>query len=220
MAVAAAADPHRAAPVVVAGAPLSEARAAVVLVHGRGGSARDILGLAAELDRPGIAWLAPQAAGNSWYPYSFLAALESNQPHLDSALAALDRLVEGVGDDGPGAERLALVGFSQGACLAVESAARGGRRLGAVAGLTGGLIGPPGTARDYPGSLAGTPVFLGSGDPDPHVPWSRVEETAAVFAELGAEVDLRRYPGLPHTINADEMARLEELLTALAGDES
>ena len=220
MAVAAAADPHRAAPVVAAGAPLAEARAAVVLVHGRGGSARDILGLAGELDRPGVAWLAPQAAGGSWYPYSFLAPLESNQPQLDSALAALRRVVDEVGDAGPGVERLALIGFSQGACLAVESAARGGRRLGAVAGLTGGLIGPPGTARDYPGSLAGTPVLLGSGDPDPHVPWSRVEETAAVFAGLGAEVDLRRYPGLPHTINSDEMARLDELLTALAGAES
>lgn len=217
MPVTAAADPHRDLAVVAAGASLEAARAAAILVHGRGGSARDILGLARELDRPGIAWLAPQAAGHSWYPQSFLAPLESNQPHLDSALAALGRLVERVAAEGPGAERLALVGFSQGACLALELAARRGRPLGAVAALTGGLIGPPGTARDYPGALTGMPVFLGSGDPDPHVPWERVEESAAVFEGLGAVVDLRRYPGMPHTVNSDELGRLDELLTALAG---
>jgi predicted esterase len=212
---AAAGDPHRGLAIAAAGAPLAEARAAAILVHGRGGSARDILGLAAELDRPGVAWLAPQAAGNSWYPESFLAPLGSNQPHLDSALAALARIVDRVADEGPGVRRLALIGFSQGACLALELAARRARRFGAVAGLTGGLIGPPGTARDYPGSLAGTPVLLAAGDPDPHVPWSRVEESAAVFTGLGAAVDLRRYPGLPHSINADEIERLDELLAAL-----
>lgn len=212
------ADPHRDLPVRTAGAPLDEARAAVLLLHGRGGSAPEILGLAAELERPGLAWLAPQAVGNSWYPRSFLAPLRSNQPHLDSALAAVERLVGEVEDRGPGAERLALVGFSQGACLAVELAARLGQRLGAVAGLTGGLIGPPGIARDYPGSLAGTPVLLGAGDPDPHVPWGRVEETAQVLAGLGAVVDLRRYPGMPHTINTDELRRLDELLAELSGD--
>lgn len=219
--MAAASDPHAGVRIAVAGAPLAEARAAVVLLHGRGGTAGDILGLARELDRPGVAWLAPQAAGNTWYPNSFLAPLESNQPHLHSALAAVAGLVDRVAGEGPGPERLALVGFSQGACLALEAAARQGRRLGAVAGLTGGLIGPPGTARDYPGGLAGTPVFLGSGDPDPHVPWSRVEETAEAFERLGAVVDARRYPGLPHTINRDELRRVDELLAALvAGNEA
>ena len=217
MPLAAGADPHRGLGVTAAGAPLGEARAAAILIHGRGGSAADILGLARELDRPGVAWLAPQAAANSWYPMSFLAPLESNQPHLDSALAALGRIVDRVAADGPGRERLALIGFSQGACLALELAARRGERLGAVAGLTGGLIGPPGTPRSYPGSLAGTPVLLAAGDPDPHVPWSRVEESAAVFQALGAVVDLRRYPGLPHTVNGDELARLDELLAALTG---
>ncbi len=213
--MAAASDPHDGLPVAAAGAPLAEARAAAILLHGRGGTARDILGLARELDRSGVAWLAPQAAGNTWYPNSFLAPLESNQPHLDSALAVVARLVERVSTEGPGAGKLALIGFSQGACLALEAAARQGPGLGAVAGLTGGLIGPPGTARDYPGSLAGTLVFLGSGDPDPHVPWSRVEETAEVFERLGAVVDARRYPGLPHTINQDELRRVDDLLAAL-----
>lgn len=214
--MAAAGDPHAGLPVTAVGEPLAEARAAVILVHGRGGTAAGILGLARELDHPGVAWLAPQAAGNTWYPNSFLAPLASNQPHLDSALAAVARLVDRVAGQGPGAERLALIGFSQGACLALETAIRRGQRLGAVAGLTGGLIGPPGTARNYPGSLAGTPVFLGSGDPDPHVPWSRVEETAEVFERLGARVDARRYPGLPHTINQDELRRVDELLAGLS----
>lgn len=208
-------DPHRALSVTAAGAALGEARAAVVLVHGRGGTARDILDLAAELARPEIAWLAPEAAGRSWYPNSFMAPLESNQPYLDSALAALGRLVERVAGEGPGSDRLALVGFSQGACLALELAARRGRPLGAVAGLTGGLIGPPGGLRDYPGSLAGTPVLLAAGDPDPHVPWHRVEQSSAVFERLGAAVDLRRYPGLPHIINRDEIEQLDKMLATL-----
>ena len=215
MAAVTVADPHANLTVTEVGTPLAEARAAAILLHGRGGSAGDILGLAAELDRPGMAWLAPQAAGHSWYPRSFLAPLDSNQPHLGSALAAVGRLVDRVAAEGPGVERLALIGFSQGACLALETAARRGQRLGAVAGLTGGLIGPPGTAWRHDGSLDGTPVLLASGDPDPHVPWSRVEQSATAFADWGAEVDLRRYPGLPHTINNDELERLDELLAAL-----
>ena len=217
MTTATVSDPHAGIQTVSAGAPLAEARAAAILVHGRGGTARDILGLAGELDRPGVSWLAPQAAGNSWYPLGFMAPLAGNQPHLDSALAALGRLIDAVAGDGPGVERLALIGFSQGGCLALETAIRRGQRLGAVAGLTGGLIGPPGTTWGDGCSLAGMPVLLAAGDPDPHVPWPRVEESAAVFARRGAEVDLRRYPGMPHTINRDELERLDELLSDLAG---
>ena len=218
MPASAAGDPHRDLPLTANGPPLAEARAAAILLHGRGGSARDILGLAAELRRPGVAWLAPQAAGRSWYPQGFQAPLASNQPYLDSALAELGRLVDRVEIEGPGMARLAVIGFSQGACLALELAARQGGRFGAVAGLTGGLIGPPGTTRDHPGSLAGTPVLLGAGDPDFHVPWERVEEAAAVLSAMGAEVDLQRYPGMPHTINHDEIQRLDRLLAALVED--
>ena len=207
--------PHRGLAVTEAGTPLAAARAAALLLHGRGGTARDILSLAKELERPGVAWLAPQAVGNSWYPQSFLAPLASNQPHLDSALSEVGGLVDRVAREGPGIERLAIIGFSQGACLGLELVARRGGRFGFVAGLTGGLIGPPGAVRRRSGSLGGTPVFLGAGDPDPHVPWERVEETAAVLSAMGAEVEARRYPGMPHTINDDEILRLEEMLAGL-----
>ena len=207
--------PHSDLAVTETGTPLAEARAAAILLHGRGGTARDILSLAAELERPGVAWLAPQAAGNSWYPQSFLEPLASNQPHLDSALSEVGRLVDRAALEGPGTERLAVVGFSQGACLGLELVARRGGRFGAVAGLTGGLIGPPGTVRRHSVSLGGTPVFLGAGDPDFHVPWERVEETAAVLSAQGAEVEARRYPGMPHTINEDELRRLDEMLAGL-----
>lgn len=211
------AGPHAEAKLLTAGPPPAAASATALLVHGRGGSARDMLGLAGELDHPGIAYLAPQASGSSWYPCSFLAPLAENQPHLGSALSALAGIVARLEGEGVGPERLALIGFSQGACLTLEFVARHPRRYGAVAALTGGLIGPPGTPRSYPGSLAGTPVFLGAGDPDPHVPWSRVEESAEVLARMGAAVVKRRYPGLPHAMNSDEIAELDRMLGALAG---
>ncbi len=203
---------HDPARVVTAGPPPAEAAGAVILVHGRGATAEDILGLARELHRTDLAYLAPQATGRTWYPFSFLATLADNEPNLSSALAVLAALVAGLAGEGVAAERVAVVGFSQGACLALEFAARHPRRYAGVAGLTGGLIGPPGTPRDYPGSLAGTPVFLGAGDPDPHVPWERVEESAQVLARMGAEVIHRRYPGMGHTINHEELAAVRALL--------
>jgi predicted esterase len=206
-------SPHAGQPVLVAGRPEDRASAAAILVHGRGASAKDILLLAAELEQPELAYLAPQAAGSSWYPRSFLAPIELNEPGLSSGLSVLAGLVDRLGDSGIPAEHILLVGFSQGACLTLEFVARNAQRYGGVAGLTGGLIGPPGTARDYAGDLAETPIFLGSGDPDPHVPWERVAESADVFARMGAEVDLRRYPGMPHTISADEI----EAVRTLAG---
>jgi predicted esterase len=201
--------------VLRAGARTGEATAAVVLAHGRGGDPEDMLGLAAQLRLPGVAYLAPEAAGHTWYPNSFLAPIASNEPWLSSALALLGATVDGLGAEGVAPERVMLLGFSQGACLTLEYAARHARRWGAVVGLTGGLIGPPGTPRDYPGSLDGTPVFLGSSDPDPHVPWARVEETAGVLRRLGAEVTVRRYPGMPHTVNEDELAAARDLLARL-----
>jgi len=213
-------DPHGEQPVLVWGAPLAEAAGAMILVHGRGGSPADMQALARELDRPGFACLAPAAAGRTWYPYSFLERIGRNEPHLSSALRLL-RTALGEAEAGGGgvpAERVVLLGFSQGACLALEFAARNARRYGAVVGLSGGLIGPEGTPRDYGGSFDGTPVFLGSSDVDPHVPKRRVDETAAVFRRLGATVTERIYPGLGHTINAEEITAARSLLDAvLAG---
>jgi len=206
---------HRGQPVLAAGRPLADADAAMVLVHGRGGSAEDILGLAAELGRPELAYLAPQAAGHSWYPYTFLAPLQQNEPGLSSGLDQLGALVAHLEQAGIPAERVVLLGFSQGACLSLEFAARNARRYGGVVALSGGLIGPPGTPRDYPGGLNGTPVFLGCSDRDPHIPKDRVDESAKVFERMGATVTERIYPGMGHTINEDELDFVRDLLTPL-----
>jgi predicted esterase len=213
------AAPHAGRPAVAAGRPPAEATAAVILVHGRGATAEDILTLVPELDRPDLAYLAPQAAGSSWYPYGFMAPLEQNEPGLSSALAVLGELLAALASAGIGPERTMLLGFSQGACLALEFAARAARtvhRFGAVVGLSGGLIGPPGTPREYAGSLDGTPVLVGCSDRDPHIPLPRVRETARVMADLGARVSEQIYPAMGHTINADEIERVRLLLDQLA----
>lgn len=210
--------PHRGARVVTSGRPLRGARAVMILVHGRGASAESILGLAGELDRAAFTYLAPQAAGHTWYPYSFLAPLEQNEPHLSSALALLGSVVDRVTEAGIPPERLVLAGFSQGACLTLEFAARNARRFGGVAALTGGLIGPDGTSREYPGFFDGTPIFLGSSDPDPHVPRSRVEESARVLERMGARVTTRIYPGMGHTINEDELEHVRAVMDRVLGD--
>ena len=208
-------DPHRDQPVLEAGGPLSTAPAAVVMVHGRGAGAEDILALAAELGRPDLAYLAPQAAGHTWYPRSFLAPIPENEPFLSSALATLAALLARAAAAGVLPERTLLLGFSQGACLATEFAARNARRYGGLVGLSGGLIGPDGTPRDYPGDLAGTPVFLGCSDVDPHIPVARVQESADVLRRLGGDVDARIYPGMGHTVNRDELLAVRALLAAL-----
>ena len=205
-------DPHAAQPVLTAGPTPEKADATILLVHGRGASAEDMLSLYEALGAGKLAALAPQADGQTWYPHSFLAPLDDNQPYLDSALRRIDSLLTDLlGREIP-SERIVLLGFSQGACLTLEFVARHPRRYGAVMALTGGLIGPPGTPRDYPGSLTGTPVFLGTSDPDPHVPFARVKETEATLKRMGAAVELRRYPGMPHTINDDEINACRELL--------
>ena len=200
---------------LAAGAPLARARAAAVLVHGRGASAQDILSLGAEFDQEDIAYLAPQAENHAWYPYSFLAPLAQNEPHLSRALATLGATLERLAKEGFAPERIALIGFSQGGCLALEYAARNAKRYGAIAGLSAGLIGPPGTPRDYAGAFAATPVFLGCSDVDPHIPLPRVHETRDVLARMGANVTERIYPGMPHTINADEIAAVGKLLAGI-----
>lgn len=208
-------DPHRNQPVLQRGRPLDSAKAALILVHGRGASAADIVGLAGEFDSPELAYLAPDAAEHTWYPYSFLVPIEQNQPWLNSALSLLGRVVERAAAAGIPRHKVAFVGFSQGACLATEFIARNATRYGGLAAFTGGLIGPPGTEFVYSGELSGTPCFLGAGDPDPHVPWKRVEESASVLSTLGGVVALRRYPGLPHTINRDEIEQAKHLLLQL-----
>ena len=190
----------------------ADARLAMILVHGRGDSAAGILGLADEFEADDVCWLAPQAAQNTWYPYSFLAPIDSNQPGLESGLRVIAGLVATLERDGVPAARVGLMGFSQGACLAQEFAARHARRYAAIVGLSGGLIGPPDTPRDYGGAFDGTPVFLGCSDIDPHIPVERVNESADVFRRMGAQVDERIYPGMGHTVNADEIAAVNQLL--------
>lgn len=190
----------------------ADPRVAVILVHGRGDSAAGILDLAGEFDVDDVAWIAPQAAGHTWYPHSFLAPMEQNEPGLSSGLRVLAELVQTLADEGVGPERIVLMGFSQGACLAQEFAARHARQYHAVVGLSGGLVGPPGTSRDYAGEFAGTPVFLGCSDVDPHIPAERVRESADVFRRMGAAVDARIYPRMGHTVNADEIGAVAALL--------
>jgi predicted esterase len=218
--IAVAIGPHATQPLIRLGPELKKAAGAMILLHGRGAPAQSILGLYDEIGAENLAALAPQAAGYTWYPHSFLAPLESNQPYLDSALSKIGSIVTEILAAGISSERIAILGFSQGACLTVEFVARHARRYGAVMGLTGGLIGPDGTPRNYPGSLAGTSVFLGSSDPDPHVPFARVEETKQVLSRMGAEVELRRYPGMGHTVNEEEVDACRKLVQRmLAADD-
>jgi len=206
------AHPHGGQPVLTFGPPPAEARLGAIVLHGRGASAADILGLAHQFALPDVAYLAPEAAGHTWYPYSFLTRIEQNEPGLSSALQVIEGLVLHFEQQGLPANRVALMGFSQGACLTLEYAARHAHRYAAVAGFSGGLIGPPGTSRDYPGSFAGTPVFIGCSDVDPHIPVDRVRESAEVYRGMGAEVDERIYPGMGHTINQLEIEAVRLLL--------
>jgi len=207
--------PHRGQPVHVWGEPLESARAAMVMVHGRGATAESILSLAPEIHTPGFAYLAPQAGGNTWYPNSFLSPIPSNEPYLSSALAAIDEVMERINATGIPDDHTMLLGFSQGACLTLEYVARNAKRYGGVAGLSGGLIGPDGTPRDYPGSLDGTPIFLGCSDVDFHIPKTRVQHTTQVLTKLGGRVTERLYPNMGHTINEDEIAFVRDMMVAL-----
>jgi len=200
--------------IVEAGQDLRTARAAMILLHGRGASAEDIMTIASEVQQPGWAYLAPQAAGNTWYPNPFTAPLESNEPHLSAAMETIARVVERVEAPIP-AQRVVLLGFSQGACLTLEWAARNARRYGGVVGLSGGLIGPDGTPRDYPGNFDGTPVFLGCSDIDPHIPMRRVVETGEVLKGMGADVTVRFYPGMGHLVSGEELATITELVATI-----
>jgi phospholipase/carboxylesterase len=200
---------------LTAGPDVGEAAAVALLLHGRGGSAGDMLALARRLDLPGMAYLALPAPGGSWYPERFLAPLASNQPHLDQALARIESTVCAIEARGRPRTRIALVGFSQGACLASTYLFRHPGRWGALAALTGGLIGPPETTFPVSGSLEGTPALFATADPDAWVPVERVRQTAALFRAMNAEVDLRVYPGAGHLVTDDALRATQELLARL-----
>ena len=208
-------DPHQNQPIETAGTPLEDAAAAVVLVHGRGARASGMLELAAELDRDDVAVLAPQAVRGTWYPQSFLAPIDSNEPHLSSALGLLESTLETVRENVL-LERTVLCGFSQGGCLASEYVARNARRYGGVVAFSGGLIGPEGTPREYEGSLEGTPAFFGCSDRDPHIPVERVHESVRVYEELEADVTERIYEGMGHTVIQDELDAFAEIVAGAA----
>ena len=205
-------DPHRGQPIVRRGPEPPAARLSAILVHGRNASASDILTIADDLGLADVAFLAPEASGHTWYPYSFLKPLVDNEPRLTSALGVLDSIVGALQRRGVASDRIAILGFSQGACLTLEYAARHARRYAAIAGFSGGLIGPDGTPRSYAGSMDGTPVFLGCSDVDPHIPLARVHETAGIFRQLNASVDERIYPGMGHLVGADEIDAARSLL--------
>jgi phospholipase/carboxylesterase len=210
-------DPHRNQPLVHVGEPVSSARGAVIMIHGRNAAPANILSLVPLLDRPEFAYLAPAAADGTWYPYSFLAERDRNEPGLSSALAMLERVVNDTVSGGVPKERIMLLGFSQGACLTAEFAAGHADRYGGVILFTGGLIGPPGTTWPYAGTFKGTPVFLGSSDVDAHVPRARVGESREVFERMGASVTERIYPGMGHLVNDDEIEFARGVMDSILG---
>ena len=207
--------PHQGQPLLTAGEPIEKAQAAMIMIHGRGATAESILELASQFDAPGFVYLAPQAANQTWYPYSFLAPLANNEPGLSSGLAVIESILAQLSSAGISPERTILLGFSQGACLALEFVARHAQRYGGAVGLSGGLIGPDDTPRDYAGSLAGTPIFLGCSDIDPHIPKERVELSAEVLQRLGGNVTMRLYRGMGHTVNLDEIRFVRGMIEAL-----
>jgi predicted esterase len=208
--------PHADVPVFAAGTPIADARAVMILLHGRGAAAANILSLVPSLLVDGVAFLAPQADGGTWYPNRFIAPIESNEPWLTGALATIDRVVDSVHAVGIPDQRIVLGGFSQGACLTSEYAARRARRWGGVAAFSGGLIGPPGHVFTYDGRFDGMPAFFGCSDIDAHIPEPRVHESAAIYTAMGANVTVKIYPGMDHTIVDDELHIVKAMLTGVA----
>ena len=196
----------------IAGKSIEEAEKALIMVHGRGGDARDILGLASHLNVSEFALLAPEATNNTWYPYSFLAKPEQNEPWLSSALALLKDTVDEATNEGIKAENIYFLGFSQGACLTLEFVTRKAQKFGGVVAFTGGLIGDEVNTKNYSGNFNGTPIFIGTGNPDPHVPLERVNESVRILEKMNAKVSLKVYDGRPHTISQDEIEEANSLI--------
>ncbi|MFC6646608.1 alpha/beta hydrolase [Granulicella cerasi] len=210
-------NPHANTPTLYGGAPIDAAKAAIVLLHGRGGSAEDILTLGPVIAPEGVAFVAPQAASHTWYPQSFLAPRQANEPYLSSALARVKSEVEKLVEQGIARERIFVAGFSQGACLSSEFVASNPARYAGLIAFTGGLVGPLDSDLTHVGSLAGMPALLLSGDPDPHVPWARVESTKKVLEGMGAVVQAHRYPGRPHTVTGEEVALAKQFVKLALG---
>ncbi|WP_226004991.1 alpha/beta hydrolase [Natrinema salinisoli] len=206
--------PHQDQQLVTGGTDLANAEAALVLTHGRGATARGMIQMAAEFQQEGVAFLAPQAARQTWYPNSFLEPVERNEPGRSSGLQAISDAIDEANDAGIPTERVMLIGFSQGACLASEYLARNPRRYGGLAAFSGGLIGEE-LDDEYPGDLEGTPIFLGCSDVDPHIPEERVHDTADVFESMNADVTKRLYEGMGHGINEDEMQYVSGMVAEL-----
>jgi predicted esterase len=214
-------NPHKGQPVATRGKPIEESRGVVVMMHGRERDTEDILGVAERIgEEESFAYVAPAAKDNSWYPYSFMEPIEKNEPYLTHALEVVDDVVNELVGKGIPKERIVLAGFSQGACLAAEYAVRHAARYGGILLFTGGLIGPPGTVWEYARSFGGTPVFLGTSDVDEFVPVERVHESTEVFEAMGAEVELRVYPGMDHIVNDDEVAVARQILQKIVSQEA
>jgi predicted esterase len=204
--------PHQGQPIIYKGKKIETADAAMIMIHGRGATAESILSLADEFGVGNVAYIAPQANMNTWYPYSFLSPIEMNEPGITSGLALIDSIINDLLSKGFSMDKIFLLGFSQGACLSLEYAARNPANFGGVFGLSGGLIGPPGTPRNYIGSFNGSEIFLGCSDVDPHIPIERVDETENVFMEMNANVTKRIYKDMAHTINQDEINFIKSIL--------
>jgi predicted esterase len=205
-------NPHNDQPVLFSGVPIDKARKAIILIHGRGSTADNILGLTNEFDDDSFLYAAPQAAGNTWYPYSFLAPVEYNEPGLSSGLKIIDKLFKKLNDKAIDSSKIILLGFSQGACLALEYACRNAKKFMGVIGLSGGLIGETVNKNNYSGNFELTPVFLGCSDSDPHIPLERINQTEEIMEELGAAVTKRIYKGMGHTINSDEISIIRTIM--------
>jgi predicted esterase len=210
--------PHQGMPVRYGGATVERAKGGVIMLHGRGAGPHDMLKLAESIDEPQFFYAAPAARENSWYPHNFSDPLSDNEPSLTSALKVVDDMLKGLAALALPPEQIILLGFSQGACVVLEYAARNPRRYGGVVALTGCLFGPPDTPREAEGSLAGTPVFLGCGDDDPHFPVDCIKDAADVLGGLGAEVTTRVYPGLGHAVNDDEIQAIKRMTEMVEGE--
>jgi phospholipase/carboxylesterase len=200
--------------IITTGTPLAQAKGALVLLHGRGSTAQNILSLAREFNLTDMAIVAPQATNNSWYPYSFMEPVQENQPALDSALQVINETVNDIIVAGIKPAHIYFAGFSQGACLTLEYIARNAQQYGGAVAFTGGLIGQQLATENYKGNFNNTPILITTGDPDPHVPLTRVEESAAILKDLGANVTVKVYNGRPHTITQQEIALANTLIFA------
>ena len=207
--------PHAGQPVLAFGRPLDASSTVAIMIHGRGASPEDILGLATAFDRPDVTYLAPAAANHTWYPYSFLTELAKNEPYLSSALSVVASLVAESEGSGVPRTRIVVIGFSQGACLTSEFAIRNASRFGGFVAFSGGAIGPPGTRWNDTGRFDGTPMFFGCSNVDPHIPEERVNETAAMCERMGAAVTRKIYPGIGHLVIDDEIGHARAILDSI-----